>query len=156
MSPPRGWRRRCCPPSRTSPASGWSSWRSWCRCWCWWPWSCWCGRYGGSCGVAARPPLAEWPRSSTRLVLRRFIVAGLNPDALTDGDHSPCTDREPLAVSLQVHTDHLARSHDDVLVQDRVAHHCSAAHPGAGHDHAAFDDRAVVDHDVGRQHRIAY
>ena len=49
MSPPPGWPRRCCPPSRTSPASGWCSWRSWYRCSYWWPCSCWCGRWCGSC-----------------------------------------------------------------------------------------------------------
>ena len=52
--------------------------------------------------------------------------AGLDPDALTDSDHAPGADRKPVAVLLQIHADHLARSHDDVLVQDRVAHHGTA------------------------------
>ena len=65
----------------------------------------------------------------------------------------PGADRKPVAVLLQIHADHLARSHDDVLV--RIAWRTTAPRPrGRPHDHAALHDRAVVDHDVGRQHRL--
>ena len=37
-----------------------------------------------------------------------------------------------------------------------MAHHRPAADPHTRHQHAALDDRAVVDDDIGRQHRIAH
>src|ERR1700761_8571465 len=47
-----------------------------------------------------------------------FAREGLDPDALANGDHAASTDRDPLAVALQIHPDVFARSDDDVLVED--------------------------------------
>src|SRR5262249_2954347 len=99
---------------------------------------------------------ADIDTSSTALHPGSVATRVLNPGPLAHGDHTAGADREPLPVLLQVPSAHLAGTHDDVLVQDRVAYHRAPADPGARHDDAALDDRAVVDHDVRRQHRVTH
>src|SRR5258708_31062346 len=82
------------------------------------------------------------------------LRSSLQPDALAHRDHAAGADREAFAVLLEIHPDHFAGPDHDVFVQDRVAYHGAAADPSTRHDHAALDDRSVVDHNVRRQHRV--
>ena len=64
---------------------------------------------------------------------------------LPEHDDAAVADRVARPVRRQVDADERAVGDDDVLVQDRVAHHRAAADPHARHDHRVHDLGAVVD-----------
>ena len=65
-----------------------------------------------------------------------------------DGDHATGADRELLPVPSTSTPTISPGPMTTFCVQDRAAHHRAAAHPDPGHQHAALDDRPVVDRDV--------
>src|ERR1700748_1777417 len=113
--------------------------------------SCYSNNSAATASMNSRCTTA-WSRSSGSAV----ASGALDPDALAHGDNAAGTDREALPILLQIHPDHLSRPHNDVLVQDCVAHHRATADPDARHDHAALHDRAVIHDDVRRQYGAAH